>query len=185
MNTRLYERVLLKPLLSEEYHKAFVACLAGTLPILALSSVFFSLSDPAPFIVVLLAFYALIITAIITQCQSITIDFEGRYYRISTRVLGYHFGQWHTLPLITKIIVTPYVHRHRLPLTERASGDPVTTEFFAHERGYRVLLSVANSEIGIIAAWCSEKTALIRAEELSALLNAPIIRSSQTQYQQS
>ena len=168
----VYDGVLRKPFLAENWYKGIVAALAIWLPVFWL--VVEGFSATFTFAIVTASTVSVIVAAAaFTYHEGFSLDPQQRRYRCYTWVLGGHFGAWQPLPTIAHILVRPFQNRYDLPMSE--PGAPAALGFTATERGWQVLLSVAGSPIGIIAAQANQQKAEEIANALGNLMNVAVL----------
>jgi hypothetical protein len=104
----------------------------------------------------------------LTSYEGITIDRPGRRYRNYTWLLGWRSGEWQRLPPLTRVTLTPYT-------ATQTYANGIAPGITVRESGqYRVLLSVQNSAVGIIAAIRPKAQAEQQAAYLSDILDIPV-----------
>lgn len=100
----------------------------------------------------------------VSSYEGITLNTRTRRYRNYTWMAGFRRGEWLHLPTVTRILVSPFNSAYVL-------RDGIAPGMTVQQHGlYRVLLSVENSRVGIVAAIAKQNEALAKAERLSQLL---------------
>ncbi|RSK44283.1 hypothetical protein [Hymenobacter perfusus] len=101
----------------------------------------------------------------LSSYEGITLDAQTRRYRTYNWLLGFRQGEWVHLPAIMRVSVAPFNAVYTL-------HDSIAPSMKVQQHGlYRVLLSVENSRIGIIAAIDKQEFTLQKAAELSKLFD--------------
>lgn len=163
-----YDGILRKPFLAEHWYKGIVAALAIWLPAFLLVTSF--TNGTAVAVWAACSVSLLVAIAAITHHEGFSLDANLSRYRDYVWVMGLHFGAWKKMPEITHVSMRPYQMSHYLPMF-RKPVDPVDGGLVANERNWQVLLSVKNSQIGIVAAHANEQEAKRISATLSQLLN--------------
>lgn len=173
---RNYNGILRKPFLSEHWHKGFVAALAIWLPVFSLAFYFLDgrTENSMTMAIEIASTVSLVAAfAVFTHYEGFSMEFDQLRYRPYTWVLGFHFGKWQKLPPIAHVVVKPFQRKHGFTVSNYP--ELVKLNFVATEQSYQVLLSVVDSQIGIIAAYASQKKAFAIAAELSQLLDLEVL----------
>ncbi|WP_133272201.1 hypothetical protein [Hymenobacter radiodurans] len=107
--------------------------------------------------------------AMVTSYEGITIDARTKRYTNYNWVAGFRQGEeWLHLPEVVRITVAPFNAAYVM-------NDSIAPSMTVQERGlYKVLLSIQNSRVGIIAAIEKQDQALIKAENLKQILGVEI-----------
>ena len=108
----------------------------------------------------------------ITSYEGIRLDTAFMRYRKYEWIAGFRHGEWLKLPNVVQITVAPFNAAYVIQ-------DAVNPSFTVREDGlYRVLLSIENSRIGIIAAVDKQDQALEKANLLRQIFGTEVIFSS-------
>ncbi|MBC6698352.1 hypothetical protein [Hymenobacter sp. BT190] len=109
-----------------------------------------------------------ILLAAVTSYRGLTVDGKRRRYRFYWWILCFRLGSWQNLPAVTRVVVLPFAQRHTFAID--GPNYHQQPSVISHERGWKVILSVADSAIGIVVKKSSRKTATKRAIELAGIL---------------
>ena len=85
------------------------------------------------------------------------------------------FGKWQQLPPVDHIAFRPYNRSYHLATATVNNGDPVNLGLVANDFKWQVLLSIAGSPIGIVAAYTAEKKASLIVAILGELLSVKVV----------
>lgn len=169
-----YDGVLQHPFLVEHWYKGFVAAMAAWLPVFFLAA--WMIPD---YISLCIDFASLVSAAILaaalTQYEGFELQPQAARYRTYTWVLGLRFKKWQQLPPVNYIAFRPYNRSYNLATAIVNNGDPMNLGLVANDFKWQVLLSIAGSPIGIVAAYAAEKKASLIAAILGELLGVKVI----------
>jgi len=105
----------------------------------------------------------------LTSYEGITLDARTRRYRNYNWIAGFRQGEWVHLPEVVRITVSPYNSAYVV-------NDAIAPSMTVQQRGlYRVLLSIENSRVGIIAAIEKQDKALAKAELLEQVFGVEVL----------
>ncbi len=178
-----YDGVLSRPFLFEHWYKGFVAAAISSFLIwLAGISLFINSNDCLTCFntlnVLIIGISGMsglaVLAATVLQHQKFELNSTLSKYRIYTWVLGLRFGQWQTLPAISRITIRPYSKNYFLSLADSSTPPDYNGGIVSTEHKWQVLLHNAQSPTGIIAAYVGYPSALKSATLLGQILNVPV-----------
>ncbi|WP_044002625.1 hypothetical protein [Hymenobacter swuensis] len=145
----------------------------GLLAFLQTMSSFFS--DGITFIQLLSGPACLLVGYVmLSSYEGITLDAQTRRYRTYNWLLGFRQGEWVHLPAVMRVSVAPFNAAYTL-------HDSIAPSIKVQQHGlYRVLLSVENSRIGIIAVVDKQESALQKAAVLRDIFGVEMVSTLKT-----
>ncbi|MCC2546671.1 hypothetical protein LJY25_09480 [Hymenobacter sp. BT175] len=109
----------------------------------------------------------------VSSYEGITLDARTKRYRVYQWILGFRHGEWQALPNVVRVTVSPFNAAYVM-------NDAIAPSMTVQRQGlYRVLLSIENARIGIIAAIARQDQALEKAARIASLFGVEVTSTLQ------